>query len=460
MRILDHLQQAASNLRKKRLRTFLTACGISIGIGALFCMLGFAQGVERHLTDMFNERGLFNYVTVLSPSAPGRGGRHHDPDDEPRSAPRPVERPPGSPPPRVLDEQFLREVSQLPGVDLALPDERFPALIRFQGRQQFDLVQVLPASLLRSDLVDFDAGRPYASDQENAVVVSAGLLRNLGLDDPASALGRNLELITIAPDPNLASQPEPSLSLALSMLSSKSRPYSFPIVGVAKETHGEDFRLLSSRVYLPPGPAAQLPRLPWTNISDLFAGPERAAGYSTVILRLASLRYLSDVKAQMTAWGLITFALVDQFEDIKRNFIYLDLFLLAVGMIAITVSTLGIINTMAMSVLERYREIGIMKAVGATEGDVRAIFFFESGLLGLLGGLAGVSFGWLVSRLINAVARYVMLRQGVAPAAFFDFPLWLWLGAVAFAILISLVAGVYPAGRAARVDPVRALRHD
>jgi putative ABC transport system permease protein len=134
--------------------------------------------------------------------------------------------------------------------------------------------------------------------------------------------------------------------------------------------------------------------------------------------------------------------------------------LAAVGMIAIVVASLGIINTMIMSILERYSEIGIMKAVGASDGDIQRVFFFESSAIGFLGGIFGLALGYGVSGLINRIVNYFLARQGVPFIDYFSFPLWLGLGAVAFSIVVSLVSGIYPARRAARIDPVRALRHD
>jgi putative ABC transport system permease protein len=113
-----------------------------------------------------------------------------------------------------------------------------------------------------------------------------------------------------------------------------------------------------------------------------------------------------------------------------------------------------------MSILERYKEIGIMKAVGASDGDVKKIFLFESGAIGFLGGVLGLALGWLVSMLINQIVNYFMAKQGVPFIDYFSFRWWLCFGAIVFSILISLAAGIYPTMRAARVDPVVALRHD
>ena len=138
----------------------------------------------------------------------------------------------------------------------------------------------------------------------------------------------------------------------------------------------------------------------------------------------------------------------------------MDMFLIAVGMIAIVVASLGIINTMVMSILERYKEIGIMKAVGATDSDVKRIFFFEAGVIGFMGGVLGLGLGCSVSMIINRVVNYFLAQQGVPYINYFSYPWWLCLGAIAFAIFVSLAAGIYPTLRAACVDPVIALRHD
>jgi len=132
----------------------------------------------------------------------------------------------------------------------------------------------------------------------------------------------------------------------------------------------------------------------------------------------------------------------------------------AVGMIAIVMASLGIINTMVMSILDRYSEISIMKAVGTRDRYVRRIFLFESSAIGLLGGVFGLGLGTAVSGLINRIVNYFLARQGVPFIDYFDYPWWLFAGAVLFSVAVSLAAGIYPAMRAVRVDPVRALRHD
>jgi len=113
-----------------------------------------------------------------------------------------------------------------------------------------------------------------------------------------------------------------------------------------------------------------------------------------------------------------------------------------------------------MAILERRREIGVLKALGATDGDVRSLFFAEAGAMGLFGGIFGVALGWLIGEALTW-GTTIYLRQQDLPGVKISYvPWWLALSAIAFAVAVSLVAGLYPAGRAARLNPVEALRYE
>jgi putative ABC transport system permease protein len=128
--------------------------------------------------------------------------------------------------------------------------------------------------------------------------------------------------------------------------------------------------------------------------------------------------------------------------------------------LALTVASIGIVNTLVMAILERRREIGIMKAVGASDADVRGLFFAEAGAMGLLGGAFGVTLGWIIGRVINFGTNIYLKRQGFSPEDVWSVPLWLIAVALIFAFIVSLLSGLYPASRAARLDPVQALRYE
>ena len=106
-------------------------------------------------------------------------------------------------------------------------------------------------------------------------------------------------------------------------------------------------------------------------------------------------------------------------------------------------------------------EIGIMKAIGAEDREIKLIFFVEAGVIGLTGGIVGALLAWGIDAVANRLAyRFILQPQGASYVDFFALPPYLWLGAILFAVLVSIIAALYPAARAAKIDPVKALRHD
>jgi putative ABC transport system permease protein len=126
----------------------------------------------------------------------------------------------------------------------------------------------------------------------------------------------------------------------------------------------------------------------------------------------------------------------------------------------LTVACIGIINTLVMAILERRREIGIMKAIGASDGDLRGLFFAEAGAMGILGGVFGTLLGWVIGRAINIGTNIYFRSIGIPPQKILTVPWWLVAAAILLALVVSLVSGLYPAARAAKLDPVQALRYE
>lgn len=453
MRISDYIGQACGNLWKKKLRTFLTTSGVVIGIGALVCMFAFGQGVQRNVTEQFNKLDLFNYINVYARGS-ARGPRHHhDPDDEGWRAEGGEVADANA---TRLDSSFLEEVKKIDGVETVFPELRFPAQIRLGEKEQFTLVQVLSADICRSGPMSLRAGRCYDANEPNGLIISDSLLRRMGVNEPPEAVGRQIEIATLSLDFSLGNLLRMVFSPGGQTLPIARKSYRFKITGVAERM---PFGGVSD-VYIAPEAAGGMRKLSVTSISDFFRPAGEAANYPSVTVKVKSVKDVAPIKKELESRGFRTWALLDQLDQMRIGFLIMDMVLVAIGMIGVTVASLGIVNTMVMSILERYREIGIMKAVGATDGDVQRIFLFESGTIGLLGGLLGLTLGWAVSMVINTIVNVIMSRQGAPHMDYFRFPWWLCLGAIAFSILVSLVAGILPTRRAARVDPVVALRHD
>jgi hypothetical protein len=194
----------------------------------------------------------------------------------------------------------------------------------------------------------------------------------------------------------------------------------------------------------------------------LFGGTSEFAGreYPHVTLSLDPNVAYEPVRDSVKALGFRTFSYADEFKEIRKFFFYFKLGLSVVGLIALITASLGIVNTMVMSIIERTREIGILKALGAEERDIRVLFLAESGMIGSIGAVVGIIFGWLITRAASIVAHTIMAKEGIPRFELFALPLWLILTAFVFGLVVSLLAGLYPAARAARVDPVEALRNE
>jgi putative ABC transport system permease protein len=172
--------------------------------------------------------------------------------------------------------------------------------------------------------------------------------------------------------------------------------------------------------------------------------------------------HVEEVYERIKDLGLNAYAVLEFVE--RQRLMYLLIFggMTCVAAVALLVAALGIANTMLMSVLERTREIGVMKAVGASNGQLQSIFLIEGALIGLVGGGLGMLLAWAASFPGDAWVRSIVsrdlkidLRESV-----FVFPPWVIASVFGFSVVVTTLAAVYPARRAAKIDPVAALRHE
>jgi putative ABC transport system permease protein len=187
-------------------------------------------------------------------------------------------------------------------------------------------------------------------------------------------------------------------------------------------------------------------------------------GYSNVIVKAESPEVVMGVTDSINELGFMAYSPQSTVQGINSFFVVLQLIFGGIGAIALLVAAIGIANTMTMAILERTREIGLMKAVGATNRDVLSIFLGEAAGIGFLGGLGGILLGWGGSKVLNVLALQYLSGQsqmGMIPTNFTTAtPPWLLLFAIVFATLVGFLSGLYPALRAATLEPVMALKYE
>jgi ABC-type antimicrobial peptide transport system permease subunit len=239
-----------------------------------------------------------------------------------------------------------------------------------------------------------------------------------------------------------------------------SREQRLKIVGVA-DLDPESMRgPTRAKVFLPLKLAESLHVMQPTDLREISRAASNQPVYSSVSVRVKDPAQVQLVENAVKKMGFGTFSILDASRGLQQVFKVLYAFLGIFGSLALIVSSIGIVNTLVMAILERRREIGIMKAIGASDGDVKKLFFAEAGAMGILGGLVGVALGWAIGQVINFGTNIYLKSQSFPPEHFWAVPWWLVALAIGFSFLVSLVSGLYPAGRAARLDPVQALRYE
>ncbi|HLQ04196.1 MAG TPA: FtsX-like permease family protein, partial [Verrucomicrobiae bacterium] len=184
----------------------------------------------------------------------------------------------------------------------------------------------------------------------------------------------------------------------------------------------------------------------------------RMTGYSGVSLETEDSKYVGEVVSSVQELGYSAFSLKQVIDQIDQGFGVFRGILAGIGGVALLVAAIGIANTMVMAVLERTREIGIMKAVGAAPQDIRLLFLAEAGVVGLFGGAIGLALGVGGGKVIEEIIRQLNPRTN--PSNIFVVEPALALGSLGLALLVSLVAGFLPSRRAMRMSALAALRYE
>lgn len=470
MKTPDLTELALRNLRESLLRNSLTTVGISVGVASLVAMLSLGIGLQQLFTRRLAKSGLFD--TVLVTSHRDLRGMGRDREEE-RNGPTPGES-------RVLDEPARLEIERLPNVLEAYPDIRFITELRYEEKPHLTMISALPESAKGNDAFEGMQGKFFSSDIAPEVILQKTFAEELlgktparGVDETNVAdlakplLGNELTMryaqrsaTPSAPLPSTSDAASSADSLVEAAYSVISREQKLKIVGVA-DLDPESMRgPTRAKVFLPLKLAESLHVMQPTDLREISRAATDQPVYSSISVRVKNPAQVQLVEDAVKKMGFGTFSILDASRGLQQVFKVLYAFLGIFGSLALIVSSIGIVNTLVMAILERRREIGIMKAIGASDGDVKKLFFAEAGAMGILGGVVGVALGWAIGQLINFGTNIYLKRQSFPPEHFWAVPWWLVVLAIGFSFLVSLVSGLYPAGRAARLDPVQALRYE
>lgn len=457
MKFYDAAELAARNLRESILRNSLTTVGVSVGVASLVAMLSLGIGLQQLANRRLEKSGLFDTVVVSS----RRDLRGFNREQE-ENGPAPAESP-------VLDEAARQQIEQLRNVREAYPDIRFVSELRFQDQPHLAQVAGLPFSAKSNEAFEGMQGSFFSSDSAPEAILQKSFAAELLGKRPRDA--DEIDIVALAPEligkelvlhyaERTASQSADAQSGGGAAYSVVSREQTLKIVGISESDPDAMRGQARARVFMPLKLAENLHVMQASDLRDTTSTVTGKQTYTTVEVRVNSPTDVQAVEDAIKKMGFNTFSITDATKSLRRFFAVLDLFLGIFGSLALAVASIGIVNTLVMAILERRREIGIMKAIGASDADVRGLFFAEAGTMGIFGGILGVALGWTLGRLINLGTNVYLKRQHFPPEQIWYVPWWLVTGAIVFAVIVSLLSGLYPAARAARLDPVQALRYE
>jgi putative ABC transport system permease protein len=441
MRFADYLRIALSNLWKRKLRTLLTIFAVVIGATLVALMVSLGVGVQQYVTGQLSALSVPDVIGVepemgqaisgLMLSASGLG------------APQEVQE--GQQIPMLNLKSFTGEdvtrIQALDHVDAVEPVVYvLPRWVQLAGDEKKYQAQVLGSPEYEIAQRKLAAGRPFQPGETGVTVVAYAFLEVWGLDSPEAALGRTLTIrVPQGYQTSLFGSQEP-----------EGQDYEFEIVGVFQES------ILSTEVSVPMADGLEMARY-FNKDDSLYTDQDMGFSLSVhvddpkqVDAVARAIENLGDYAAETPE---------ESAGALARGFRVVQAVLSVFGLIALAVASLGIVNTLIMAIYERTREIGLMKAVGASKGTIRLLFTVEAGSIGFWGGLVGLIVAWITGMVINFVAHLTFLSdyKGFDISAF---PLWLVLAVLALSTGVALVAGLLPANRAANLDPIEALRYE
>lgn len=510
MRISDVGRLAFLALWQRKLRTLLTTVGVAVGSFVLITSLSLGEGVQEVLLGQLRKQDQLRRVLVWPgghtipktkveevevPGMMSEGRRERLREAFRR---RFIGPPTGKPPPPGLTSAEVEALTRMEHVEAVTPAFSWSGTVGVGGKRQAVTVRTAAEDdpgVARRRV----EGRAFKSG-EKGIYLSEYALYNLGVTEEAEvqkALNQDAALsLTLTPPrvgnllfllnvtrPNLSPQEQKVLDKVMAQLPFALEKVELSVeerkvlTGLLAQARPEATRDVERRVPIvavyrdvaraelgpwdgPPTPVDVI-LSPALAKEMYFAVPGRAqTGLPQVSVRVDHEKNLRHVEKQIKGMGLETFSFADLLDQVRVNVLLIAVVCTLVAIISLIVAALGITNTMLMSVLERTHEIGVMKATGARDGDVQALFLMEGTLVGVLGAVVGLVAAWLVSFPGDQLAKYLVAKQ--TPMALeesvFLFPGWLMVMAPLGVCVLTTMAATYPAWRAARVDPIAALR--
>ena len=399
MRLVDAFEQVSLNFRSNKFKTLMSSLGIIIGVIAIVVMLSVGEGLQEGVGKAFGGMSL-DVITVF----PGGSGFENGKFVYQK--------------PAEFDEKDVHAIENTVGVKTVSPRTGSGVSIKFRDEERSVSMTAVTATKEPELLDSIDKGRFLMESDRSSIVIGSDIANKMF---------------------KMPLNPGMRLSIKNNDVSKE-----FTIVGILKEKQMTSAFGGNSNTEIFTTHQALKDLLDVKNYS-----------YSQILvivedqnqIEITSQKVDESLRRLHKDEAYTVFMMKSILEGIGQVLTMVKYALGGIGAIALIVGGIGIVNVMMLTVTERVKEIGVMKAVGATKENIQMIFMLESGLLGLVSGLIGITIGAGISILISTL--------GSIPIAV----TWSSLAiGLLFGVITTTVAGVYPANKAAKLDPVEALR--
>lgn len=393
----DLLRLSLRVFKTKPIRTFLTIMGMSVGIGTVMFLISMGYGLQFILIGKLvtTEDSLM----ALGVSYPAESELNINP-------------------------QTVESIANMPNVGEISPMAEFPAEIRVEGSTGLIVAKVIEPSYFRLSGLMPDAGKAF-KEGERGIVLSSQAAKLLNLTPDQNSVGKEI-----------------GLKLTYQGVGDQE--------GVGEEVTIKDPIKLS-------GIIVDDTQAPFAFVSAT-AVDKKPPFYKEVLLKATNIDFVEKLRDELIEQGFIISARLDLVNQAKKVMNIITTILGVFGIAALIVSAIGMFNTMIVGFLERIYEVGIMKSLGATDRDVKNLFLMESLLMGLSGGIGGVTLGIVAGESVNFVLSILAQRLGGSSIRLFITPGWFVVTTLILSSMIGLIAGFWPAHRSTTLSPKEAFK--
>jgi putative ABC transport system permease protein len=442
MKLKDCLGLSLRDLKKRKGRTFLTSLAVAIGSMLIMIMVGMGTSFQSYIVDILKSQADSTIVAVSPMNYSKEVPKVNTYKEYQKYIDKNFHKITDESLKKIKNIKYVDDIQAYINVDLnsVSIDGKGTKIVRGMGvNLNYDIfsnnnIKYTEKNKNIKNLKPIVAGRTLNKNDENSVIISEDLLKENGIKNAKSVIGKEISLTRSTSDSGV---------VKLKPITIKAK-----IVGII-DGRLDDF----DTCMVMPDKMANTIRSYYT-LTDNYI---KKNGYENVMLHAKDEGNVSYVCNHLKKLDYMNQSREAVAQEIDGYFKIIERVLASLGIIVLFVASLGIINTMVMAINERTKSIGIMKALGASQSDINKTFLFESGMIGFIGGMFGLLLSLAIAKIADIVIVSLMKKNGVAQVMHVGIPLWLIGLSLAVSIGIAIISGLYPASKAAALDPVEAL---